>query len=247
MGDGQGEGQRDGQRVVVVTGAAGGIGAGIREEFERRGDHVVGLDLVDGFDVTDPARCDDAVAAVMADRGRLDVLCNNAGISAVGDVVASTPEQWEAVFAVNVFGVANMSRSALPAMRVAGRGAIVNTCSVAALVGLVDRAVYSASKGAVLALTKAMAADEIAHGIRVNCVCPGTVDSPWVRRLLDGAADPDGTRAGLEARQPMGRMVGIDEVAAAVAWLADDRNFTTGNELVLDGGITGVRIVDAAP
>ena len=171
-------------RVVVVTGSAGGIGAAIRRRFTIDGDTVVGLDLVDGLDVTDADACVAACAEVVATHGRLDVLCNNAGISAVGDVVTSTPDEWERVFAVNVFGVANMSRAALPHMRTAGRGAVVNTCSVAAAVGLVERAVYSASKGAVLALTRAMAADEVRHGIRVNSVSPGTVWSPWVERLV---------------------------------------------------------------
>ncbi len=129
-------------------------------------------------------------------------------------------------------------------MRAAGRGAVVNTCSVAAAVGLVERAVYSASKGAVLALTKAMAADEVAHGIRVNCVSPGTVSSPWVERLAAGAADPDAALESLRRRQPLGRMVSCDEVAAAIEYLADDDTFTTGTDLLLDGGITGVRLVD---
>src|SRR4029078_735822 len=111
-------------------------------------------------------------------------LCNSAGVTDVVDVVSSTRDEWEQVFAVNVFGVANVSRAFLPAMRAAGRGAIVNTCSVVASVGLVDRAVYGASKGAVLALTKAMAVDEIAHGIRVNCVSPGTVLRPLGERRV---------------------------------------------------------------
>ncbi|MEY2434115.1 MAG: hypothetical protein QOC92_3840, partial [Acidimicrobiaceae bacterium] len=131
----------------------------------------------------------------------------------------------------------------VPAMRRAGRGAIVNTCSVAADVGLVERAVYSASKGAVLGLTRAMAADEAEYGIRVNCVSPGTVDGPWVRRLIDNSDDPTATRSALDRRQPLGRLVAPEEVAKAVAFLAADTTFTTGQDLLLDGGITGVRIV----
>lgn len=232
-----------GNRVVVVTGSAGGIGAAIVERFRADGDDVVGLDLVDGFDVSDPAACDAAAARILADHGRVDVLCNNAGVSAVGDVVTATPEDWQRVFGVNVFGTAHLSRAVLPAMRAAGRGAIVHTCSVAAVVGLVDRAVYSASKGAVLALTKAMAADEVAYGIRVNCVCPGTVQSPWVERLVAGTPDPEAAFEALRARQPLGRLVSCDEVAEAVHYLASERCFTTGAEWLLDGGITGVRIV----
>lgn len=236
--------EREERRVVVVTGSAGGIGSAIAARFERSGDIVVGLDLVHGFDVTDPAACDAAASEVLAAHGRVDVLCNNAGVSAVGDVVASTTEDWSRVLAVNVIGVANMSRAVLPAMRSAGRGAVVNTCSVAASVGLVERAVYSASKGAVLALTKAMAADEVRWGVRVNCVSPGTVQSPWVERLVAATPDPDGAMESLRRRQPLGRLVGCDEVAEAVHYLAADTTFTTGSDFLLDGGITGVRLVD---
>jgi 2-keto-3-deoxy-L-fuconate dehydrogenase len=231
------------QRVIVVTGASGGIGTAIAEAFTALGDTVVGLDLVEGFDVTDPQACADAAARIEAEHGTIDVLCNNAGIAAVGDVVTSTPDEWHGVFAVNVFGVANMSRAVLPGMRAAGGGAVVNTCSVVASVGLVERAVYGASKGAVLALTKAMAADEVAHGIRVNCVSPGTVWSPWVERLVQTTPDPDGAVDALRRRQPLGRMVSCEEVAAAVVYLAAPDTFTSGADFLLDGGITGVRIV----
>jgi NAD(P)-dependent dehydrogenase (short-subunit alcohol dehydrogenase family) len=231
------------ERVVVVTGSSGGIGSAIVDRFSAAADIVVGLDVLDGVDVSRVDGCAAAVARIIAEHGRIDVLCNNAGIGAVGDVVASTPEDWQRVFAVNVFGVANMSRAALPVMRAAGRGAIVNTCSVVASVGLVDRAVYSASKGAVLALTKSMAADEISYGIRVNCVSPGTVASPWVERTVAALPDPEAGFEALRRRQPLGRMVSCDEVAAAVVYLADDSTFTTGADFLLDGGITGVRLV----
>jgi 2-keto-3-deoxy-L-fuconate dehydrogenase len=230
-------------RVVIVTGSAGGIGAAICDRFRAGDDVVVGLDLVDGFDVTDPVACEEAAAHALAEHGKIDVLCNNAGVSAVGDVVTATPDDWQRVFAVNVFGMAHLSRAVLPAMRAAGRGAVVNTCSVAAVVGLVERAVYSASKGAVLSLTKAMAADEVAHGIRVNCVCPGTVQSPWVERLVAATPDPERAYESLRARQPLGRLVSCEEVAESVHYLASEACFTTGAEWLLDGGITGVRIV----
>src|SRR5439155_9491311 len=121
--------------------------------------------------------------------------------------------------AVNVFEIAKMSRAVLTVRRAARRGVVVNTCSVVASVGLVDRAVYSASKGAVLALTRALAADEVGHGIRVNCVSPGTVSSPWVERLAAAQDDPAATLEALRRRQPLGRMVSCEEVAAAVAYL----------------------------
>ncbi|MDZ4825439.1 MAG: SDR family oxidoreductase [Actinomycetota bacterium] len=226
-----------------MTGTRGGIGSAIAERFAKQGEQVVGLDLLDGFDVSDPAACAATTTAIVEEHGRIDVLCNNAGVGAVGDAVTATPEDWERVFAVNVFGVANMSRVVLPVMRAAGRGAVVNTCSVVASVGLVERAVYSASKGAVLALTKSMAADEVAYGIRVNCVSPGTVSSPWVERLASEQPDPDATLEALRRRQPLGRMVSCEEVAAAVVYLADDETFTTGADFLLDGGITGIRLV----
>ncbi len=230
-------------RVVVVTGSSGGIGSAIVERFVASGATTVGLDLVDGFDLTDPAACDAAAARILSEHGRIDVLCNNAGVGAVGDVVTSPVADWHRVFDVNVFGLANMSRSVLPAMRLARRGAIVNTCSVAASVGLVERAVYSASKGAVLALTRAMAADEVSYGIRVNCVSPGTVASPWVERLIADGPDPAAGLEALRRRQPLGRLVSCGEVAAAVEYLADPDTFTTGADILLDGGITGVRLV----
>lgn len=232
------------ERVVVVTGAAGGIGSAIVRRFESDGAVVVGLDLVDEFDVRDPLACETTAREVVHRHGHIDVLCNNAGTSAVGDVVSATPDEWHRVFDVNVFGVANMSRAVLPYMRAAGRGAVVHTCSVVASVGLVERAVYGASKGAVLALTRAMAADEVRHGIRVNCVSPGTVASPWVERLVAESPDPDASMEALRRRQPMGRLVSVDEVADAVAYLAADTTYTTGADVLLDGGITGVRLVD---
>ena len=232
------------ERVIVVTGSSGGIGSAIADRFRKSGDIVVGIDLIDGVDVCRPDDCASATARIIAEHRRIDVLCNNAGIGATGDVVESSPEDWQRVFAVNVFGVANMSRAVLPSMRAAGRGAVVNTCSVVASVGLVDRAVYSASKGAVLALTRAMAADEIGYGVRVNCVSPGTVASPWVERTVAALPDPEAGFEALRRRQPLGRMVTCAEVAAAVAYLADDATFTTGADFLLDGGITGVRIVD---
>jgi 2-keto-3-deoxy-L-fuconate dehydrogenase len=228
----------------VVTGSTGGIGCALVQRFSSVGDVVVGLDLSEGFDVSDASACVAAVSEVVATHGRIDVLCNNAGIGAVGDVVDATAEQWERVFAVNVFGIANMSRAVLPTMRAAGSGVIINTCSIAAHVGLAQRAVYSASKGAVLALTKAMAADEVRNGVRVNCVSPGTVQSPWVERLIAGADDPDASFEALRKRQPLGRLVSCEEVADAVAYLAAPSTFTTGADFLLDGGISGVRLVD---
>ncbi|HEX5097808.1 MAG TPA: SDR family oxidoreductase [Acidimicrobiia bacterium] len=233
------------ERVVIVTGSRGGIGTAIAERFGASGDVVVGLDLLDGFDVSDPDACATTVRGIVDEHGGIDVLCNNAGIGAVGDAVTATPDDWRRVFAVNVFGVANMCRAVLPVMRAAGRGAVVNTCSVVASVGLVERAVYSASKGAVLAFTKSLAADEVGYGIRVNCVSPGTVLSPWVERLAQAQDDPEQVLTALRRRQPLGRMVSCEEVADAVHYLAADTTFTSGADFLLDGGITGMRLLES--
>jgi NAD(P)-dependent dehydrogenase (short-subunit alcohol dehydrogenase family) len=227
-------------RVALVTGAASGIGAATAAELTARGWRVVGLDRAAGdgigcvVDVTDT----DAVAAAVAAVGRVDVLANVAGIGSTQNVVETPPELWDAVFAVNVRGIFNVSRAVLPGMIARRAGVIVNAASVAGLIGLRNRAAYCASKGAVVALTKAMAIDHVGDGIRVNCVCPGTVDTPWVGRLLDAAEDPAATRAALVARQPMGRLGTAQEIAKAIAYLAsDDAAFVTGTELVIDGGL----------
>src|SRR5207253_4575671 len=139
---------------------------------------------------------------------------------------------------VNVLGAVRVSRAALPHLRVSPSATIVNVASIAATNGLPQRALYSATKGAVQALTMAMAADHVREGIRVNCVNPGTADTPWVGRLLDVAADPEAERAALEARQPMGRLVSADEVASAIAYLASPLSgSTTGTALAVDGGM----------
>jgi 2-keto-3-deoxy-L-fuconate dehydrogenase len=147
------------------------------------------------------------------------------------------------VLDVNVVGLVRVTRAALPALRQSSNAAIVNTCSIAATAGLPQRALYSASKGAVLSLTLAMAADLLPEGIRVNAVNPGTADTPWVARLLDSADDPAAERAALEARQPHGRLVSADEIAHAVAYLASpSARSTTGTWLAVDGGMSGLRL-----
>jgi 2-keto-3-deoxy-L-fuconate dehydrogenase len=198
-------------------------------------------------DVTD----DDAVRAAVAEAGRalgrLDIVVNNAGIGAAGTVEDNDDAEWHRVLDVNVLGIVRTTRAALPLLRQAvrdrGQAAVVNTCSVAAIAGLPQRAVYSASKGAVYALTLAMAADHVTEGIRVNCVTPGTADTPWVGRLLNAAPDPAAERAALNARQPMGRLVTADEIAAAIAYLASPlASATTGMALAVDGGMEGLRL-----
>jgi NAD(P)-dependent dehydrogenase (short-subunit alcohol dehydrogenase family) len=183
-----------------------------------------------------------AVAAAAGALGGLDIVVNNAGIGAQGTVEENDDAEWARVFGVNVQGMVRVTRAALPHLRESRHAAVVNTCSVAATAGLPRRALYSATKGAVQSLTLAMAADHLAEGIRVNCVNPGTADTPWVARLLAGAPDPAAERTALEARQPSGRLVTAEEVAAAIAYLASPlASATTGTALAVDGGVQGLR------
>ncbi len=234
-------------RTAVVTGGASGIGAAAARVLTERGAQVAVLDVNPGddgirCDVSDDAQVRAAVDAVVERFGGIDVLVNNAGIGAAGDVTANDDAEWHRVLDVNVVGMARVTRAALPHLRRSTAAAVVNTCSVAAWQGLPNRALYSASKGAVLALTLAMATDHLDDGIRINCVCPGTADTPWVRRLLDAADDPAAERAALAARQPMGRLVTADEVAHAIAYLASPLSgSTTGTALAVDGGMYGLR------
>ena len=191
---------------------------------------------------------DAAVQRVIDHLGGLDILVNNAGIGAQGTVESATDEDWQRVLEVNVIGTARVSRAAWPHLRDSAIGSIVNVSSIAATAGLPQRAVYSASKGAVLALTLSMAADGVADGIRVNAVNPGTADTPWVTRLLASADDPLAERAALEARQPSGRLVSPDEVASAVVYLAaPTSSATTGTWIAVDGGMAGLRLRPKSP
>ena len=198
-------------------------------------------------DVTDDRAVRSAVQTVASALGGIDILINNAGIGAAGTVEDNDDDEWRHVLDVNVLGAVRMSRAALPELRLAavrhGQAVIVNTCSIASTAGLPQRALYSASKGALYALTLAMAADHVREHIRVACVTPGTADTPWVARLLDAAPDPEAERAALAARQPSGRLVTADEVAAAIAYLASPlASGVTGMALAVDGGMSGLRV-----
>lgn len=239
--------------VAVVTGGSSGIGAATARLLQERGAGVAVLErstdgVPDGAlalrcDITDTSAVDAAVTEVVERLGGLDVLVNNAGIGAVGDVSQNDDAEWARVLDVNVMGVARVTRAALPHLRRSSHAAVVNTCSAVAFIGVRQRALYSASKGAVLALTLAMAADHAADGIRVNAVAPGTTDTPWVARLLESAEDPDAAAEALRRRQPIGRLVTADEVAYAIASLASPlAGSTTGTVLRVDGGMTSLRL-----
>ena len=236
--------------TALVTGGGSGIGLATARLLASRGAKVAVLDLKPGdeftsvaADVTDDASVRLAVETAAGRLGGLDILVNNAGIGSIGTVADNPDEEWHRVFDVNVVGIVRVTRAALPYLRASEHAAIVNTCSIAATAGLPQRAVYSATKGAVLSLTLAMAADHVHEGIRVNCVNPGTADTPWVGRLLDQADDPAAERAALNARQPMGRLVSADEVAAGIAYLASPlASSVTGTALAIDGGMSGLRI-----
>jgi len=240
--------------VAVITGGASGIGAATATHLLGRGASVAVLDraysavahgamLEVPCDVADAESTRTAIDTVAGVFGSIDVLVNNAGIGAVGDVTQNEDDEWHRVLDVNVVGIVRITRAALPLLLRSSHAAIVNTCSVVADVGVPQRALYSASKGAVRSLTLAMAADYVKQGVRVNAVTPGTADTPWVRRLLDRAPDAVAAAKALRDRQPMGRLVTADEVALAIAYLASPLSgSTTGTMLAVDGGMAGVRV-----
>lgn len=238
---------------AVVTGSGSGIGLELCQQLSKMGAKVFGLDLNIGglgdsgiwikCDVGDSESVRSAFKEISTSTEIIDIVLNNAGISAVGTVEDATDEQWTRVMNVNVAGMSRVAAAAMPSLRKSKSPAIVNTCSIAATAGLPKRAIYSASKGAVLSLTLAMAADYVKEGIRVNCVNPGTADTPWVQNLLAQSPDPDAERRALESRQPLGRLVAPSEVASAILYLANPaQSSTTGTVLAVDGGMHGLRL-----
>lgn len=239
--------------VAVVTGAGSGIGRATAELLRNRGARVASLDL-DNTDAPEgvlPVECDvrsspsvaAAVASVATRWGGIDIVVNNAGVEARGGILDQDDAEWARVLDVNITGMARVVRAALPHLRRSRAGVVVNMGSVAALQGMALLSLYSASKGAVLAFTRALAADLLADGIRVCSVSPGTVHTPWIGRLLAGSEDPDAVLEAVTSRQPDRRLISAAEVAAAVAFLVDpSMRAITGANLAIDGGISGLHL-----
>jgi NAD(P)-dependent dehydrogenase (short-subunit alcohol dehydrogenase family) len=245
----------EGKRAIV-TGAGAGIGRSIALRFAEEGARVAVADVdeeaakrvaseIDGEALarrTNVARAGDVealVADVVEAWGGLDVMVNNAGIGVAATAVSTTEDDYERVMDVCVRGTLLGMKYAIPAIRESGGGSVINMSSVAALVGITDRAVYSAAKGAILSLTRAAAIDHVEEGVRVNCIAPGTVDTPWIDRITSGYDDPEQARANMQARQPHNRFVTPEEIAAMAAYLASDESASCiGACMVVDGGVT---------
>jgi len=244
-------------KVAVITGAGSGIGRAIALLFARQGAQVCSADLIlaraeatahaiaqEGgqaiavqVDVSQRSSVQTLAEQVVAEFGRVDILCNNAGIGHTGSILECAEDEWDAVMAVNIKGVYLCSYFFLPYMLAQGEGNIINMASVLGLGGVPKRAVYSASKGAVIALTRQMAIEYAGDNIRVNCISPGTVNTPWVERLLAEKPDPEAARQRLNDRHPLGRLGTADEIAHAALYLASPESaFATGTNLVIDGG-----------
>lgn len=240
-------------RVALVTGAATGIGASVAERLASEGAAVTAGVVDEGqqmqvasantacdslvLDVRSEADWERAVAYVEDAHGGLDILVNNAGIHRPGAALGTTAELWEEVMAVNLWGTFLGCRTAIPAMRRRGGGAIVNLSSINAITGVPGAIAYNVSKGGILTLTQALAMEHVNDGIRVNCVCPGPVETPIVSTILGRSPDPEAAREAMAARQPMGRIAAPEEIAAVIAFLAsDDASFMTGLAVPVDGG-----------
>ena len=244
-------------RTALVTGAASGIGEAIAHALAGAGAHVfvADRDLVNGervarecveagyaatfvpLDVTDGERCAQLAAQVRRQEGALDVLVNNAGIGHVGTIETTTSADLDRLFAVNVGGVFNVTKAFIGDMLARRAGAIVNIASIGGVLGIKDRLAYCTTKFAVVGLTKSMALDHATQGIRVNCVCPGRVETPFVKARLKEYADPEAAYREMAATQAVGRMGTPEEIAAAVLYLAsDEAKFVTGSALIIDGG-----------
>jgi len=244
------------KKTALVTGSGSGIGAAIAETYARAGARVFVTDVNEAaarattdrildsggkadtlaLDVRDELSCATAASAVLASAGHLDILVNNAGIGHVGTVMTTSGEDLDRLYAVNVRGMFNVTRVFLPGMLARRAGAIVNMASIGGLVGIKDRIAYCISKFAVVGFTKSMALDHAKDGIRVNCICPGRVETPFVSARLQEYPDPEKAYREMAATQSVGRMGRPEEIAAAALYLAsDEAAFVTGSALSIDG------------
>jgi meso-butanediol dehydrogenase/(S,S)-butanediol dehydrogenase/diacetyl reductase len=248
--------QRLKDKVCLITGGGSGIGRATCLLFAGEGAKVVVADkslsaaravaaqigaaaIAIEVDVAQSASVRAMIDATVRDFGRLDVLINNAGYGIPGSVTETSEDDWDKLMAVNVNGVFYGCKHAIPVMKQQGGGVIVSTASTVATVGIRNRAAYCASKGAVAALTRAMALDHVADNIRVNCVAPGTIDSPYFEEIFRNSDRPAELRRELEARQAMNRLGQPEEIANAFLFLAsDESSFCTGSMLTADGGMT---------
>jgi NAD(P)-dependent dehydrogenase (short-subunit alcohol dehydrogenase family) len=246
-------------KVAVVTGAGAGIGLatvlGLAEKGARVG--IVDVDAQAGntavqqcqpfgsqalfldCNVAVPADVDKMVAKILTEWGRIDILVNNAGIYIQGDVTMTAPADWEKIMAVNLTGAFLCTRAVVPIMIQQGGGVIVNVGSEAGLVGIGNQVAYNVSKGGVIALTRSCAVDFAPHGVRVNCVCPGTTETPLVQAAVLRSADPIAARRKLEQVRPLNRLGKPEEIASAIVYMAsDEAGYATGSILSIDGGYT---------
>ncbi len=244
------------EKRVIVTGAGAGIGRAIalrvseegarvivsdvdEESAERVAAELEGDSLSHRTDVTKAEEVEALVRRALEEWGGLDVMVNNAGVGVAATAPETSGKDYDLVMDVCVRGTLLGMKYAIPAIRDSGGGSIVNMSSIAALVGLNERAVYSAAKGAILAMTRAAAIDHVEEGVRVNCIAPGTVDTPWISRITSGYEDPEEARAQMQARQPHGRFVTPEEIAAMAAYLAsDEAGSVIGACMIVDGGMT---------
>jgi len=246
-------------KVVIVTGAASGIGAQIVELFLKAGARLVGVDVdphltewvaeldtlhpgqIRGVlgDVAEEATANAYLQEALDSFGTIDVMINNAAISYVKRITDHTPDEWDRVMNVNLKAIYWSARAVVPVMQQFGGGLFLNTGSISSVVGIADQGAYAPSKGAIIQLTRQMAIDYAADNIRVNAVCPGTVDTPLLRRSATNTGDAERFMAGLMAGHPVGRIAQAEEIAQFYLFLASDHaRFFTGAILMIDGGFT---------